>query len=47
MLDMVEGEEGPWIVTRHPRDMKGCIGRMADRLLERLGLTWAAVGASA
>ena len=36
-LDVVEGEEGPWIVTRYPRDMEGCIRRMADQLLESLG----------
>jgi hypothetical protein len=45
MMDIVEGEEGPWRVTRYPRDMDGCIGRLADQLRARLGASVLGKGA--
>jgi hypothetical protein len=35
-FDLIEGDPG-YSVTRCPRDMKGCIGRLAETLLERFG----------
>jgi hypothetical protein len=35
-FDLIEGDPG-YSVTRYPRDMEGCIGRLAEKLLERIG----------
>jgi hypothetical protein len=35
-FDLIEGDPG-YSVTSYPKDMKGCIGRLADQLLERIG----------
>ena len=35
-MDLIEGDPG-YSVTRYPRDMEGCIGQLADQVLERFG----------
>jgi hypothetical protein len=35
-FSLLEGDPG-YTVTRYPKDMEGCIERLADKLLERIG----------
>ena len=35
-FSLLEGDPS-YVVTRYPRDMEGCIGRLADTLLEKIG----------